>query len=126
VSLQIFIGQIMGTAVGTELFNNHGWRASAAANLGWQSFALLVLLARGPHCARYTWIGWEGGFAWRKGSQRPQETQKQPEVAEKKAGEECNDAKETSTPVLGETEGKEVAESPRTDLDRTGDATPSK
>lgn len=64
--ISIFIGQIMGTAVGTAVFNHHGWRAAAALNLGWEGFCLIVLLLRGPHCARYTWFGWEGGSAWRK------------------------------------------------------------
>jgi hypothetical protein len=25
-------------------------------------FQLLVLLVRGPHCARHTWAGWKGGL----------------------------------------------------------------
>ena len=29
----------------------------------WQ---LVVLAARGPHCERYTWFGWEGGAEPRK------------------------------------------------------------
>ena len=56
----------MGTSVGTTLFNAHGWRAAAGMSFGWQSFAVLVLLARGPRCARYTWLGYEGGTDWRK------------------------------------------------------------
>ena len=56
----------MGTAVGTSVFNAHGWRAAAALNLGWEGFCMLVLLARGPHCARYTWFGYEGGFELRR------------------------------------------------------------
>ena len=111
---QIFIGQIMGTAVGTELFNNHGWRASAAANLGWQSFALLVLLMRGPHCARYTWVGWEGGFAWRKNSEQPREAGKRPATSEKKT-DECGDAEE-----------KGATESPRKDTDMSENTAASK
>ncbi|KIP03877.1 hypothetical protein PHLGIDRAFT_41100, partial [Phlebiopsis gigantea 11061_1 CR5-6] len=59
--ISIFIGQIMGTSVGTTLFNAHGWRAAAAVSFAWQSFAVLVLLTRGPRCSRYTWIGYEGG-----------------------------------------------------------------
>jgi hypothetical protein len=25
-------------------------------------FELVILLSRGPHCDRYTWIGWRGGL----------------------------------------------------------------
>ncbi|KAM5541185.1 hypothetical protein V8D89_005114 [Ganoderma adspersum] len=64
--LALFIGQVMGTCVGSKVFTEHGWRADAALNLAWAGFILLVLLLRGPHCRRYTWIGWEGGFELRK------------------------------------------------------------
>ncbi|KAH9850127.1 major facilitator superfamily domain-containing protein [Lenzites betulinus] len=66
VLLSLFIGQVMGTAVGSKVYTDHGWRPDAALNLGWMGFALLVLLARGPHCRRYTWFGWEGGMELRK------------------------------------------------------------
>jgi hypothetical protein len=56
----------MGTSVGTRLFVSHGWRASAGMMLGWTTWQLVVLLARGPHCNRYTWVGYEGGIEWRK------------------------------------------------------------
>ena len=56
----------MGTAVGTKLFVSHGWRASAGMMLAWTTWGLAVLLARGPHCDRYTWFGYEGGIEWRK------------------------------------------------------------
>lgn len=56
----------MGTAAGTEVFVRYGWRAAAALSLGWHGLTLLVLLSRGPHCARYTWFGYEGGLETRK------------------------------------------------------------
>lgn len=34
--------------------------------LGLTTWLLVVLLARGPHCNRYTWFGYEGGMEWRK------------------------------------------------------------
>ena len=34
--------------------------------LGLTTWQLVVLLARGPHCNRYTWFGYEGGMEWRK------------------------------------------------------------
>lgn len=27
---------------------------------------MLVILARGPHCQRYTWLGYEGGYSVKK------------------------------------------------------------
>ena len=56
----------MGTAVGSKVFTEHGWRADAALNLAFTGFTLVVLFLRGPHCPRYTWIGWQGGFELRK------------------------------------------------------------
>ncbi|CAA7266065.1 unnamed protein product [Cyclocybe aegerita] len=60
--LSIFIGQVMGTSVGTQVFVNHGWRAGAALNMGWYGWIVFILLIRGPHCKRYTWFGYEGGL----------------------------------------------------------------
>ena len=48
------------------MFVRYGWRAAAALSLGWTALQVGVLLARGPHCARYTWVGYEGGWAWRR------------------------------------------------------------
>lgn len=64
--LSLFIGQVMGTAVGTKVFIEHGWRASAALSLGWTGWQMIILLLRGPHCQRYTWFGYQGGTEWRK------------------------------------------------------------
>ncbi|CAL1706610.1 unnamed protein product [Somion occarium] len=69
--ISLFIGQVMGTSVGSLVFVNHGWRPAAGLGLGWEGFCLLVLLARGPNAGRYTWIGWEGG--WRR-LRRPSNT----------------------------------------------------
>ncbi|KAH8831355.1 MFS superfamily [Flagelloscypha sp. PMI_526] len=60
--LTFFLGQVMGTSVGTKVFVQYGWRWAAALNMflvGWQLFALAI---RGPHVSRHTWIGWEGGW----------------------------------------------------------------
>ena len=57
----------MGTAVGTKVFVEHGWRAAAGLSLAWYGAQLVLLLVRGPHCERYTWFGWEGGAEPRKG-----------------------------------------------------------
>ncbi|KAI3620964.1 membrane protein [Moniliophthora roreri] len=64
--LAIFVGQVMGTSVGTKVFIEHGWRAGAGLQLALAGWALFVLLLRGPHCSRYTWLGYEGGIEARK------------------------------------------------------------
>ncbi|TFK38957.1 MFS superfamily [Crucibulum laeve] len=58
--LSVFIGQVMGTSVGTKVFINYGWRAGAALSMGWYGWQLFILLVRGPHCHRFTWFGYEG------------------------------------------------------------------
>lgn len=65
--LSLFIGQVMGTSVGSEVFIKYGWRAGAALSLGWSGWQLLMLLLRGPHCDRRTWFGYQGGLEPRKG-----------------------------------------------------------
>lgn len=57
----------MGTSVGTEVFVKYGWRPAAALSVAWSGFTLVVLFLRGPHCSRYTWFGYEGGWALRSG-----------------------------------------------------------
>ncbi|KAI0727143.1 major facilitator superfamily domain-containing protein [Fomitopsis betulina] len=64
--LSLFMGQVMGTSVGTQVFTKYGWRASAALSLAWTGLMLFMLLIRGPHVARYTWFGYEGGIEVRK------------------------------------------------------------
>jgi hypothetical protein len=63
---QLFIGQVMGTSVGTKVFVEHGWRACSLLLLALQGFQMLVLLLRGPHCPRKRWFGYEGGLEARK------------------------------------------------------------
>ncbi len=60
----------MGTAVGTEVFVTFGWRPAAALSVAWSGFTLVVMLVRGPHCARHTWFGYEGGLDIRKSDRR--------------------------------------------------------
>ncbi|KAF8876288.1 major facilitator superfamily domain-containing protein [Gymnopilus junonius] len=64
--LSIFIGQVTGTAVGTNLFVRFGWRAAAAFSMAFYAWMMVILLLRGPHCKRYTWFGYEGGLEARK------------------------------------------------------------
>lgn len=62
----MFIGQVIGTPVGTHVFVRYGWRANAALGLAFYGFLFVILLLRGPHCQRYTWFGYEGGLEARK------------------------------------------------------------
>jgi hypothetical protein len=64
--MQLYIGQVMGSSVGTEVFVRHGWRACALLMLALYGFQLAMLLLRGPHCPRTHWFGWAGGFEARK------------------------------------------------------------
>ena len=52
--------------MGTKVFVEHGWRASAGLLMAWDGLGIAVLLARGPHVERYTWFGYEGGLEARK------------------------------------------------------------
>jgi hypothetical protein len=56
----------MGTAVGTKVFVQFGWRAAASVSMAWFGLQIVALLVRGPHVKRYTWFGYEGGLEARK------------------------------------------------------------
>ncbi|KAF7368850.1 MFS DHA1 protein [Mycena venus] len=64
--LSIFLGSVMGTAVGTKLFVERGYKFSSGIRVAFGGLELLLLLMRGPHVGRKTWIGWEGGMRFRK------------------------------------------------------------
>jgi len=64
--LSLFIGQVMGTSVGTQVFTRYGWRPAAALSLAWTGFMVVMILLRGPHVSRYTWFGYQGGLEARK------------------------------------------------------------
>ncbi|KDR77520.1 hypothetical protein GALMADRAFT_65752, partial [Galerina marginata CBS 339.88] len=61
--LAYYVGQLIGTSLGTKVFVDHGWRACAALGMGLYGFQLAMLLLRGPHCRRKTWFGYEGGLS---------------------------------------------------------------
>ncbi|KAJ6551706.1 major facilitator superfamily domain-containing protein [Mycena capillaripes] len=62
----IFLGQVMGTAVGTKLFADGGYKLSSGIRVVFGGLELLFLVLRGPHVARTTWVGWDGGKNFRK------------------------------------------------------------
>ncbi|KAG8996277.1 hypothetical protein FRB94_008426 [Tulasnella sp. JGI-2019a] len=107
----VFCGQVVGSAVGSKIFLTSGWRASSGASIGFGGFMLIVLLARGPHCPRYTWLGWEGGTRLTKDI---------PTVLldEEKGVEAINDDKAQPDQVRGRTSTNSVSESG--DLKKSG------
>ncbi|KAJ7263075.1 MFS DHA1 protein [Mycena rebaudengoi] len=64
--LSIFLGQVMGTAVGTKLYAEGGYKLSSEIRIAFGGLELLFLVLRGPHVARKTWIGWNGGIDFKK------------------------------------------------------------
>ncbi|KAH9828967.1 major facilitator superfamily domain-containing protein [Rhodofomes roseus] len=101
--LSLFMGQVMGTSVGTQVFVKYGWRPAAALSLAWTGFMLFMMLLRGPHVKRYTWFGYEGGIEARKSKLAERERQREADaeaaVAANELGsadvEETSDSKET-------------------------------
>lgn len=68
--VSVFVGQLIGTAVGNALYARGGWISSGSASVGFVSAALIACFARGPH--ETGWIGWRGGANMRKGiAQKP-------------------------------------------------------
>ncbi|KAF8959132.1 MFS DHA1 transporter [Flammula alnicola] len=65
--ISFYVGQMIGTAVGTKIFVQYGWRAAGAFGMGLYAMQLFALALRGPHCKQYTWFGYEGGLGFRRG-----------------------------------------------------------
>lgn len=61
----------MGTAVGTKVFVDGGYRITGAFCLALCGFQFLVLALRGPKVPQYAWIGWQGGLGFRKEVESP-------------------------------------------------------
>ena len=59
-----FCGQLVGTSVGSNLYDRGGWIASGSYSMGSIGAALIVCLLRGPW--ETGWIGWHGGWSIRK------------------------------------------------------------
>ncbi|KAK0205973.1 MFS superfamily [Desarmillaria ectypa] len=69
-TISLFLGQMMGVDVGSRVFLDYGWRAGAGLSLGWTGLGLLILLVRGPHCERKTWLGYQGRFRAKKAEKK--------------------------------------------------------
>ena len=59
-----FCGQLVGTSVGSNLYDRGGWIASGSYSMGSIGAALVVASLRGPWETR--WFGWRGGWSIRK------------------------------------------------------------
>lgn len=59
-----FCGQLVGTSVGSNLYDRGGWIASGSYSVGSIGAALIVCFLRGPWEQR--WVGWRGGWSIRK------------------------------------------------------------
>ena len=68
--VSVFCGQLMGTAVGNDLFAKGGWISSGSASVGFIAAALLVCFSRGPW--EKGWVGWGGGWSVRRRDLGPQ------------------------------------------------------
>ncbi|KAF7324917.1 MFS DHA1 protein [Mycena kentingensis (nom. inval.)] len=84
--LSIFIGQVAGTAIGTKLLVEGGYELSSGVRIAFGGAGLLVLLARGPHVDRRTWVGWEGGMDLRKSDSKQPELDRRDEGKSAEAG----------------------------------------
>lgn len=62
----LFLGQTMGSAVGTRLYTRHGWWASQSFAVGCVVGALLVSFSRGPWQGEDSWFGYSRGLSFRK------------------------------------------------------------
>jgi len=68
--ISIFLGMVMGTSVGTQIFVKYGWRAASGLSMGLFGFQFFILLLRGPHVKRHSWFGYEGGMGTRNKKER--------------------------------------------------------
>ncbi|BGP48575.1 hypothetical protein JCM10450v2_004451 [Rhodotorula kratochvilovae] len=89
-----FAGQLIGTAAGTRVYLDYGYRASGGLCVALAGFSVAVLFLRGPHLPNKRWVGWAGGWELRK---RVHERA----VAEKAAGVEAEGQEGEKGPVEG-------------------------
>ena len=82
--VSVFIGQIVGTIVGNDLYAQGGWHRSGSASLGFVGLALCFCFARGPWAKG--WIGWKGGWGIRRRDLGPKEKEPQQEKDAEVAG----------------------------------------
>ncbi|CAF9926397.1 MAG: hypothetical protein GOMPHAMPRED_004127 [Gomphillus americanus] len=74
--VSVFVGQLVGTAVGNHLFAEGGWIKSGSASIGFVGAALVVCFCRGPW--EKGWMGWSGGWSLRRRDLGSQQTAPSP------------------------------------------------
>ncbi|KAK3338079.1 major facilitator superfamily domain-containing protein [Neurospora tetraspora] len=79
-----FAGQLTGTAVGNRLYAQGGWVYSGACGIAFGGFALIVCLVRGPR--EKGWIGWSGGWTFRREDLPPKKSETTTEEVLEEAG----------------------------------------
>jgi predicted MFS family arabinose efflux permease len=62
--VSVFFGQLMGTAAGNNLYARSGWIGSGSGSVGFLGAALVIAALRGPR--ETGWVGWRGGWSWRR------------------------------------------------------------
>jgi len=62
--VNVFVGQLVGTAAGNALYAHGGWVRSGSASVGFVGAALVFCFARGPW--EKGWVGWSGGWGLRR------------------------------------------------------------
>ena len=70
--VSVFCGQLMGTAVGNQLYSEGGWIKSGSASIGFVGAALILCFVRGPWTKGY--VGWSGGWGIRRRDLGPKNT----------------------------------------------------
>ncbi|KAH7339637.1 major facilitator superfamily domain-containing protein [Rhizoctonia solani] len=91
--ISLFLGQVMGTSVGTQVYLKYGWRPSGALALGFYGLQLIFLFLRGHKVPRKTWLGWKSGLKEATESAAPtpnkaqEQTSRDPEAQEVRADE---------------------------------------
>lgn len=62
----IFVGQLIGSELGTYLYLRYGYEGVGALALGLILFMFLVLFSRGPHLPKEKGFGYAGGWELNK------------------------------------------------------------
>ncbi|MCJ1389110.1 hypothetical protein MMC18_001964 [Xylographa bjoerkii] len=108
--VSVFCGQLMGTAVGNDLFAKGGWIRSGSASVGFIGAALVICFSRGPW--EKGWLGWHGGWSIRRQDLGPKKSDVEKDE-EKKDGSLDDDEsarEKMADEMAGEpTRGTEVA-----------------
>ena len=103
--VSVFVGQLMGTAVGNKIYAEAGWVASGSASVGFICAAIFFCLLRGPH--EQGWVGWSGGYEMRnkRAKEKAAKNDEENHTMEKTPASKVETVKHESE-VLGNDESK--------------------